>query len=161
MSHQEYGKKLLSELHCVVPLTTMQEHIHHGDTNTYEHCLYVVSMSLRFADLLPIKIDTKALVHGAMLHDFFGYDWRQYKKDKLGNHGLEHPFTSVKRASRYIELCQKSQNIIEAHMWPENLFVLPKSTEAWIVCITDKICAIKETFGLVKNLKAKQIEFND
>ena len=143
--------EILKELHKDVPLETMENFDHHNKVTTYQHSLYVVSYSVKLSKYFN-NIDIDSLVKGAMLHDFFGYDWKEFKKKKLGNHAKIHPLVSVERASKYIKLDNKTKNIIEAHMWPKNILVYPKSKEAWIVCLADKVCAIREFTSILKHL---------
>ena len=49
--------------------------IQHGDTTVLLHCLAVAYFSLRLAKLLRLKCDQRSLVRGALLHDYFLYDW--------------------------------------------------------------------------------------
>ncbi len=57
----------------------MHEFLHHGKFTTYQHSIYVTLTCLKIARWIP-GIDIKSLVQGAMLHDFFCYDWKTYGK---------------------------------------------------------------------------------
>ncbi len=154
----ELGKMYLSQLHEIVPLTQMNEFRHHGNITTYQHSLYVVAMCLRLADKFSMKVDVKTLVYGVMLHDFFGYDYREVKKAKLFNHGKEHPSISIERSAKYIELNDHAKAMIASHMWPKNFTTFPNSKEAWLLCFADKICAVRESAGWVKGFDEKLVE---
>ena len=114
----------------------------HGNISTYTHCLRVAKRSFNLARGLHLKTNEKELLKGAMLHDYFLYDWHDHG-DKL--HGYHHPHIALKNAERDFGLTKKEQNIVKSHMWPLTLTHVPKSREAVIVCIADKICSIEET----------------
>ena len=83
-----------------------------------------------------------ALVIGALLHDYFLYDWHDGEGRHL--HGFTHPECAYKNAEKDYTLSPRVKNIIVRHMFPLTP-IPPTCTEAWIVCIADKICAIEET----------------
>ncbi|MCR4658089.1 MAG: HD domain-containing protein [Lachnospiraceae bacterium] len=126
----------------------------HGNISTYTHCLRVARRSLDLARGLRLKINEKELLKGAILHDYFLYDWHDHG-DKL--HGYHHPHIALENAKRDFGLTKKEQNIIKSHMWPLTLTHIPRSREALIVCIADKICSIEET---VKKDMGKLKELN-
>ena len=122
----------------------------HGSTSVYQHSINVAYLSLWLAGRLPLRTDRRALVRGALLHDYFLYDWhknkirpsRFYKFYEL--HGFTHPGTALKNAKKDFRLTPREQDIIARHMFP--LTVLPpKSKEGWMVCLADKWCAAEET----------------
>lgn len=49
---------------------------------------------------------------------------------------------------RFTEIARKVEGMIRSHMWPISPMRIPKSREAWILCIADKRCSLVETFGL-------------
>ena len=102
-------------------------------------------MSVRIAKWLPIQVNMDALIIGALLHDYFLYDWHDGKGRHF--HGFTHPECAKRNAEKDYTLSPRVKNIIARHMFPLTP-VPPTCTEAWIVCIADKICAIEETlFG--------------
>ena len=116
----------------------------HGKISVYAHCFSVAVMSIKIAKFLGIKIDRKALIRGALLHDYFLYDWHDTDNAAHNLHGFTHPKTALKNAQEDFELSRKECDIIVHHMFPL-VPVPPKCREAWIVCLADKICALKET----------------
>ena len=52
------------------------------------------------------------------------------------------------KAEKEFQLSDLEKNIIISHMWPLNFFHFPRSREAVLVCLADKICAFGE--GVLK-----------
>ena len=120
----------------------------HGSTSVYAHSVRVAACSLRLSRMLRIRTDQRALVRGALLHDYFLYDW--HKADPSHRlHGFYHPGTALRNARQDFALTPREENIIHRHMFP--LTPMPPTTrEAWIVCLADKYCAAAETVEPVK-----------
>lgn len=117
--------------------------LQHGNVSVYEHSLGVALACVKLARLLRIKVDERSLVRGALLHDYFLYDWHK-KDDGHRWHGFRHGKTAARNAKRDYRLNRLEEYIIARHMFP--LTVLPpKSKEGWMVCLADKWCAAEET----------------
>lgn len=117
----------------------------HGTTSIYRHSLNVAYTSLWMMERWQIRLEPKSLVRGALLHDYFLYDWHE-KDGGHRLHGFRHPAFALYNASKDFSLNRKEKNIIARHMFP--LTVLPpRCLEAWIVCFVDKYCAFSETMG--------------
>ena len=136
--------------------------IQHGDMSVYDHSLSVAERAIKLNRLLRAKCVERDLVRGALLHDYFLYDWHKDGKDK-GNvhpklHGFFHPSTALKNATRDFILSEREKDIIKKHMWPLTV-IPPMCREAWIVTLADKYCSTLETFGVHKaRVKARYIE---
>ena len=50
-------------------------YIQHGRFSVYAHSFLVASLCVYIAEKLRLKLDTRSLVRGALLHDYFLYDW--------------------------------------------------------------------------------------
>lgn len=120
-----------------------RKYLQHGSTTVYDHSVHVARASIRLAELLRIQVDGPSLLRGALLHDYFLYDWH-YPHHGHGLHGFTHPKTALKNASRDFNLTEIEKNIIARHMFPLTV-VPPTCREAWIVCLADKYCALQET----------------
>lgn len=118
-------------------------YIQHGDTTCLLHTVAVAYYSIRFSRLLGIKVNRKELIRGALLHDYFLYDWHE-KNAGHRFHGFIHAGRALQNAKNDFELTRREENIISRHMFPLNI-VPPMCKEAWLVCLADKICASKET----------------
>jgi uncharacterized protein len=127
-------------------LDLTREFIQHGDVTVYAHVISVARASLSFAERLGragILVDRASLLRGALLHDYFLYDWHDPNPSHR-LHGFRHPFFALARAEEDFELTPRERNIIVRHMFPL-VPVPPTCREAWIVCLADKWCALRET----------------
>lgn len=116
--------------------------VQHGGVTVYDHCLRVAAMSCRLARALDLDVDTDALVRGALLHDYFLYDWHE-KDDSHRLHGFTHPRRALQNACEDWALTEVECNVILRHMFPLTP-VPPACREAWLVCLADKLCAMQE-----------------
>lgn len=122
----------------------MRRYRQHGDVSTFDHCRNVAELSVRINRRFRLRADEAALARGAMLHDFYLYDWH-ISDPSHRLHGFRHPEWAVRNAVRRFGVGETEQRIIRSHMWPLTLTKLPQCREAWIVCLADKCCAITET----------------
>ncbi len=128
-------------------LCDMQAFVQHGDTSCLLHSVAVAYYSHRIAHfcrpVLPFR--ERELLRGALLHDYFLYDW--HDKDPAHNlHGFRHPGFALRNAERDFELTDIERNIIARHMFP----LTPKPPtcrEAVLVSLVDKACSLYETMG--------------
>lgn len=122
--------------------------IQHGDVSVYAHVMSVALQSCRIADALArhgVTVDRASLVRGALLHDYFLYDWH-VPDPSHRLHGFTHPYTALRNAEKDFALTDRERNIIVHHMFPLTPFP-PTCREAWIVCLADKLCALRETLA--------------
>lgn len=136
--------KRIDELAENSSLKKTMEYIQHGDTSCFLHSVAVAYYSARISERLGIRCCRDDLVRGALLHDYFLYDWHDGKKERM-IHGFTHPAAALKNADRDFELSGTERDIIKKHMFPLTV-VPPMCTEAWIVCCVDKACSLYETF---------------
>ena len=121
----------------------MTRFVQHGRTTCLTHCMAVAYYSLLFVEVLRIPCDRRSLVRGALLHDYFLYDWH-VKDENHKWHGFRHAKKALENASRDFELTPIEMDIIVKHMFPLNI-KLPKYRESCIVSLADKICSSYET----------------
>lgn len=126
----------------------MKKYPHHGNYNCYEHCLHVAYYNYKWCRLL--RLDYLSAARAGMLHDLFLYDWHTHAQ-KTGErfHGLTHPRTALKNASRYFKLNNTEKDIILTHMWPITLLTFPRTKEGWITILSDKYCCFLEFFQIL------------
>ncbi|MCR4690584.1 MAG: HD domain-containing protein [Lachnospiraceae bacterium] len=129
------------------------KHIQHGNISVMKHSIRVAKTSLALSRKLHLKVSEKDLVRGALLHDYFGYDWHG-KKVGLHEilhfyemHGFTHPSTALKNAEKEYRLTGRQRDIIQKHMWPLTIKP-PACREAWIVTMADKYCSLMETLRI-------------
>ncbi len=143
-----YGKDILKSSNF--QRTRMD--IQHGTVSVHNHCVSVAECSLEIMEKLEklgIRSNERALVRGALLHDYFLYDWHKHTQFKgIRNlHGFRHPQIALENAKREYRLSRREQDIIKKHMWPLTA-VPPQCREAWIVTAADKYCSLLETLRL-------------
>ena len=128
----------------------MKGFVQHGTTSVFEHAVSVAKFSLLMADsiekVFKKKVDRRSLVRGALLHDYFLYDWHE-KNEFHRLHGFTHPGRALRNAQRDFDLNDIEKDVICKHMFPLTL-VPPKHLESFIVCTADKWSAICETFKI-------------
>ena len=117
----------------------------HGKTSVYKHIINVTNMSITIAYKFNMNVDIKSLIRGSLLHDYFLYDWHENDKSHR-LHGFKHAKTAMLNAERDFGINKIEKNMIYTHMFPLNLR-LPRYKESIILCMADKVCAIKETFN--------------
>ena len=138
-------KRMIDELEKKGRLAMERKYMQHGSTTIFEHSVHVAYTSLQMKRKLHIKADETSLVRGALLHDYFLYDWHD-KANGHHWHGFTHPGTALHNASEDWKLTPVEREIIKKHMFPLTP-IPPTCREAWLVCLADKICAAKETTG--------------
>ncbi|MBR4731645.1 MAG: HD domain-containing protein [Lachnospiraceae bacterium] len=125
-------------------------HIQHGDMTVNQHCVNVAKLSIAISEKLHIRCQREEMIRGALLHDYFLYDWHVGDAKKPHNlHGFYHPGIALNNASRDYDLTPRERDIIEKHMWPLTLTKIPRCREAWIVTTADKWCSLLETIHYV------------
>jgi uncharacterized protein len=138
---------IVQEVDILAKSTRINEsknYIQHGKTSVYEHSLNVTKMSCAIARFTGWQVDVSSLVRGALLHDYFLYDWHIPAREHKW-HGFRHPSFAFDNANRDCKLTYIEIDIIKHHMFPLTIKP-PKTREGLIVCIADKICAIQEIF---------------
>ena len=143
-----YGADIL----CSNEYKRCQEFIQHGDTTVCEHSASVACMAVAIARKTHLKYDYQALIRGALLHDYFLYDWHE---PNHGLHGYTHASLALHNAAEDFAISPIEADIIRKHMWPLNIKP-PRYRETVIITLADKIYSAKEVFG--KPIYAKKIK---
>lgn len=128
-----------------VPL--MRTFTQHGTTTTFDHVVSVSFRALALARGLHIPVDERSLVRGALLHDYYLYDWHDHEHAPDRWHGFTHPGHALRNAEQdFGDLTRIERDVISRHMFP--FHPLPPTTrEGWLVCLSDKICTVQEFFA--------------
>jgi len=135
--------EIVSDILANAEYRKLQNFYHHS-TTIYEHLQYVSYLSYRMAKSLGL--DYRSTARGALLHDFFLYDWRTHDEPDLPknkNHGLAHPRIALENARRHFKLNKVEEDIIIKHMWPLT-FLPPRYMESYVVTFADKFSASRE-----------------
>ena len=144
----EHGQEILDSKNY----ESLKDYIQHGQVSVHEHCLRVAETSLRmhrFVEKIHVRMNERAIVRGALLHDFFLYDWHD-KKPERRIHGFTHPHTALKNAQKEFDLSDREKDIISKHMFPLTITTVPRCREAWVVRAADKWCSMGETLKMRK-----------
>ncbi len=140
-------------------LQVMKDYIQHGSITTLDHSLMVAYYSWRLNQRLGLKADESSLIRGALLHDYFLYDWHVAEKWHRF-HGFRHPAFALKNARQDYQLNEIEEEIIKKHMWPLTI-IPPTCREAWIVNAMDTFSSVVEVmmeYRLFSVLKRKWYE---
>lgn len=126
----------------------------HGSISCFEHSVNVAHISVRLAFLFN-RTDIRSLIRGALLHDYFLYDWRSGTRRA---HAFLHARIAMENADRDFQLNELEKDIISRHMFPLTP-IPPRHAESLIVCIADKLCAGLEylSFFLPIRIAGKKI----
>jgi len=122
-----------------------EKYIQHGDTSVREHTISVACMCVSLAKKTHLKYDYSSLVRGALLHDYFLYDW--HAKDHPKMHGWRHASLALENAADDFSINPVEADMIKKHMFPFNLTAVPRYKETFILTLADKICSFKEVFS--------------
>lgn len=106
--------EVMNELHTKSRFSMTKKFIQHGDVSVYQHCIFVAYMSCRIANKFNLNVDKRSLIRGALLHDYFLYDWHD-KNKPAKFHGFTHPKIAFENACQDLELNKKERDIILHH----------------------------------------------
>lgn len=149
----------LIERHCMDILASEgiaieRRCMQHGTTSVFRHSVAVTHACVSLACRLRVPVHERDLLRGALLHDYFLYDW--HESDPAHRlHGFRHPRTAYENARRDFALTAIEGNMILRHMFPLTP-VPPTCREAWLLCMADKYVVTRETArGLVRRLRGR------
>lgn len=135
----------------------MRNYQHHVKGSVYGHSLKVAYLCYRHCKHFGTDLDLREVVRGALLHDFYLYDWH----DWLPEHRLHlftHPQCALKNALKhYPDLTVRERDMIRNHMFPIIPFSLPRTKAGWLICLYDKVAAISDYLGENTWKKRQQI----
>ena len=113
-------------------------YIHHGKQTRLDHCINVAIIT--FVICRKKNYDFISATRGALLHDFFFYNWLR-EGPRL--HGFKHPKIAYNNAKEIYQLNSIEKDSILKHMWPLTP-VPPIYKESLIVCWADKAVTIND-----------------
>ncbi|MFP4077618.1 MAG: HD domain-containing protein [Candidatus Izemoplasmataceae bacterium] len=138
----------------------LKRYTHHKGITLFDHSISVAYRAFRVAKKL--RLDKRAVVRGALLHDFYLYDWhvegKKERKPLFKKHGFTHAKTAYDNARQYFTLTKKEKDIIVKHMFPLN-WRPPRYLESWIVNFTDDFTSLSEAVFRNRNQKKSIQEY--
>lgn len=129
----------------------------HRGSNCYEHSFKVAKKAIK-KSLNRKDINLEVVLLGAILHDYYLYDWRK-DRSKLKKHGKNHPNIAIENAVKDFNISEDVKKVIKSHMWPLNIKDYPNSKEARIVSISDKAVTIGESLTSTKYKQKKREKY--
>lgn len=126
----------------------LKKYPNHKISNLFDHSSRVALCAYDISRRLHVNVDGTSLAKGAMLHDYYLYKACGNETIGTKEHWFGHPDTALKNAQKEFRLSDLEKNIITSHMWPLTFRHIPRSREAVLVCLADKICAFGE--GVLK-----------
>lgn len=149
-SEKSNNKSLENEYYDIVTDILMNtefqllRNYYHHNSSIYEHVNIVSFISYKICKYL--HFDFVSAARGALLHDFFLYDWRNHEApdlDKNKYHGTHHPKIAYNNSLKHFDLNKVEKDIILKHMWPLTI-IPPLHKESFLVSFVDKLVASKE-----------------
>ena len=119
----------------------MATYTQHGTVSTLAHCLSVAKLALWLNRTLHLHARTDTLLAGALLHDFYLYDWH----GAGWQHSYRHAEAARQNAVKRFQVSDEVQHVIRCHMWPFGITHVPRTREAILVSIADKCVSLYET----------------
>lgn len=136
--------RLIKDSHVLA----MAGFVQHGSVSTLQHTVSVAYMAAMLAHRSRKAVDIDSVIIGALLHDYYLYDW--HVKTKVGGrwHAFKHGRYALENAEHDCPhlLTRRSRDAITAHMFPLARF--PRTREGRIVSVADKMVSTAEAAGL-------------
>ena len=145
MNNKEKLEEIIAFLKENTRFDETKNFIQHGNTSVYTHVISVAKKSIEIAEKYNLKVDMDSMIRGALLHDYFLYDWHDGKRERW-IHGFTHPMKAYKNAKSEINLNRLERDIIIKHMFPLTILP-PRYLESWIVTYSDKYVSAVETLS--------------
>jgi uncharacterized protein len=118
----------------------LKKFVHHNSTSRYQHCLNTAWCM--FVVCKNRGLAYKSAARGAMLHDFYLYNTRDFRRTGM-DHDAVHPRCALRNAEKYFEIDEIMRDCILHHMWPAAAGK-PETAEGKLMTLVDKYCASVE-----------------
>ena len=129
----------------------------HRGSNCYIHSFKVAKKAIK-KSINKKNINLEVVLIGAILHDYYLYDWRQ-DRSKLKKHAKNHPGIAINNAINDFDISDDVKTVIKTHMWPINIKAFPNTKEAKVVSLSDKAVTIRESMTTKKHKQKKREEY--
>ena len=136
---RKYGSDILAS----PTFRSLAKNKQHHNSTTYAHLIQVTVLAIKFCRKHHWKVDEKALVRAALLHDYYLYDWHD-KPHRKKRHARRHAVYAADNAERDFGLSPFERQLILYHMWPINPLHWPRCKEAWAILWADKKATFRE-----------------
>ncbi len=147
---------LIREIVSTKEFQGMKQYRHHIKGSVFDHSVKVAYLCYQHHQRFGTDIDPKELLRGALLHDFYLYDWHDWAPGHR-LHLFTHPGAALQNAlEKYPDLTKREQDMIRNHMFPVTPWTLPRTKAGWIICFYDKVAALSDYFGENKWEKRKR-----
>lgn len=133
--------ELIQDILHISDVQGLRDYYQHCRTSRLQHCINVAYYTFLLSRRL--KLNVRSATRGALLHDFYLYDWKNNEQPLEGRHSVVHPTVALTMASRHVEVDSVMEDCIINHMWPMTKNH-PATAEGWIVQGADKLCAVME-----------------
>ena len=143
---KEVEKQYRKEVEQIINNKDFQKLRYYKQHNWSDRLMHSINVSyLSWMMAKHLGCDTKAAARAGLLHDFCLYDFHEKSAD--GEHqAFLHPKVAAENSMEHFDISEKERDAILSHMFP--LGPLPKSREAWLITIADKVCAAAELFSI-------------
>lgn len=152
----------ISDIYNDSNFAVMDKYEHHNTYTRLDHCIHVsYSTYLWLKKLAPGYRYMREACRGALLHDFFLYEWHTENPFPVPcMHAWKHPERAYLDAKKYFNISPVEKHIILTHMYPLYLGI-PSSKAAWMVIWFDKYWACREGFRSFSPLKMLRMQVPD
>lgn len=149
MKHREFYD-LISDIIRSDEFRQMKHHRHHVKSNARDHSIKVAFLCYQYHKKFSPDINLREFVRGALLHDYYLYDWHDRTPDTRF-HLVAHPHRAWRNVvHHYPDLTRIQRDMILHHMFP--LTPIPPTTKAgWALWFYDKVAAISDYKGRKKS----------
>ena len=139
---KEVEKQYRKEVEQILNNKDFQKLRYYKQHNWSDRLMHSINVSyLSWMMARRLGCDAKAAARAGLLHDFCLYDFHEKSAD--GEHqAFLHPKVAAENSMEHFDISEKERDAILSHMFP--LGPLPKSREAWLITIADKVCAAAE-----------------
>lgn len=136
--------EFISLIQDILPISDVQQlksYYQHCKTTRFQHCINVAYYTYLMSK--KMKLNYRSATRGALLHDFYLYDWKQDEQPIDGRHSQVHPQVALEMAKQTLSVDAIMEDCILNHMWPMTKNH-PVTKEGWVVQGADKLCAVME-----------------
>lgn len=143
---KEISKDYISHVSFILEdeeFLSLAQYVQHQRTTRLMHSINVSYLSWFLAKKL--HCDEKAAARAGLLHDFCPYDFKE-ETPTGESQVFFHPKAAAENSIQKFDITQREVDAILTHMFP--LGNVPSNKEAWILTVTDKVCAVMEFFNV-------------